>query len=65
MMEPTLIPSGELAKRLGISRRSISRYAEAGQITPELVTPGGRYMWNEQAVREQLRKLAQQRRERH
>lgn len=58
-----LLSSGELAKELGISRRSISRYADEGQISIALVTPGGRYKFDLDVVREELRKLAQERRE--
>lgn len=57
-----LLSSGELAKELGISRRSISRYADEGLISVALVTPGGRYRFDLDVVREELRKVAQDRR---
>lgn len=57
-----LLSSGELAKELGISRRSISRYADEGLISVALVTPGGRYRFDLEVVREELRKIAQDRR---
>ncbi|WP_175455096.1 MULTISPECIES: MerR family transcriptional regulator [Actinopolyspora] len=49
------VTTGELAKALGLSRRSIARYAEAGQITPEFTTPGGHHRWDVDKVRQQLR----------
>ncbi|MCX2728951.1 helix-turn-helix domain-containing protein [Saccharopolyspora sp. NFXS83] len=61
-MTKRLLSSGELAKELGISRRSISRYADQGLISAALVTPGGRYKFDLDVVRDELRKLAQERR---
>lgn len=52
-----LIGTGELARRLGLSPRTIARYVAAGLITPDLVTAGGHYRWDEQAVRQQLAEL--------
>ncbi|MGI8310559.1 helix-turn-helix domain-containing protein [Saccharopolyspora hattusasensis] len=57
-----LLSSGELAKELGISRRSISRYADEGLISIALVTPGGKYRFDLETVREELRKLAEKHR---
>ncbi|QUH05736.1 MerR family transcriptional regulator [Saccharopolyspora erythraea] len=54
--------SGELASELGISRRSVSRYADEGLISVALVTPGGRYKFDLDVVRDELRKLAEERR---
>lgn len=62
-MGKRLLSSGELAKELGISRRSISRYADEGLISVELVTPGGRYRFDPDTVRAELRKLAEERRQ--
>jgi excisionase family DNA binding protein len=56
-----LLSSGELADELGLSRRSISRYAEEGLIRVAMVTPGGRFRFDLDEVREDLRKLAQDR----
>ncbi|SDW63716.1 DNA binding domain-containing protein, excisionase family [Saccharopolyspora shandongensis] len=58
-----LLSSGELAKELGISRRSISRYADEGLISVALVTPGGKYRFDLETVREELRQLAKKHRE--
>nr|WP_228046460.1 MerR family DNA-binding transcriptional regulator [Saccharopolyspora sp. HNM0983] len=58
-----MLSSGELADELGISRRSISRYADEGLISVALTTPGGRYKFDLNTVREELRKMAQERRD--
>ncbi|GAA3352104.1 MerR family DNA-binding transcriptional regulator [Saccharopolyspora gregorii] len=60
-MTKRLLSSGELAKELGISRRSISRYADEGLISVALVTPGGRYKFDLEIVRGELRKSARER----
>ncbi|QRK93859.1 helix-turn-helix domain-containing protein [Saccharopolyspora erythraea] len=54
--------TGELAKTLGLSRSSIARYAVDGRLTPALITPGGQYRWDLDDVKDQFRKLAQDRR---
>ncbi|WP_249124410.1 helix-turn-helix domain-containing protein [Saccharopolyspora erythraea] len=61
-MGKRLLSSGELASELGISRRSVSRYADEGLISVALVTPGGRYKFDLDVVRDELRKLAEERR---
>jgi DNA-binding transcriptional MerR regulator len=50
-----LLTTSELAKALGLSLRSVQRYIAAGNITPELTTPGGHHRWDLDNVREQLR----------
>ena len=52
------LTTAELAKRLGLSGRTIQRYRRSGALEPELVTPGGHARWDEKKVREQLRALA-------
>lgn len=64
MARQRLVSSTELAAELGLSRRSITRYATAGHITPELVTPGGKYRWNVASVKHQLDELQTSRRSR-
>jgi DNA-binding transcriptional MerR regulator len=53
-----LIPTGEVARRLGVQPRSVGRWVARGVLTPKVTTPGKRYrfLWSE--VQEQL--LAQQ-----
>jgi DNA-binding transcriptional MerR regulator len=55
-----LVTSGELAKELGLSLRTIQRYIAGGVITPEFRTAGGHTRWDLDSVREQLRKLHEQ-----
>lgn len=55
--DPPLLSTGETARRLGLSRTSLQRYVKAGQIEPDLVTPGGHYRFDPEHVREQLRAL--------
>lgn len=61
-MPRKLLTSGEVADELGLSPRTISRYAREGLITPELVTAGGQYRFNLEKVRAELRQLAERRR---
>lgn len=60
--ETPLISSSELAKKLGLARRTISHYAKNGWITPALITPGGQYRWRYDDVVAEMRELAEQRR---
>jgi len=55
------LSSGELADELGLARRTITRYAREGWITPAIVTPGGRYRWNLDRVQVELAELAERR----
>lgn len=64
MPEPELLSTGETARRLGLSRSSLWRYVKAGQIEPDLVTPGGHYRFDPERVRAQLRELARAERDR-
>ena len=57
MTADRLLTTGELARELGLSARSLARWAQEGQLTPTLVTPGGQYRWELEDVREQLRQL--------
>jgi|tagenome__1003787_1003787.scaffolds.fasta_scaffold20198515_1 DNA-binding transcriptional MerR regulator len=53
-----LISTGELAKRLGFTPRTIQRWRERGWIKPAIVAPrSGRARWIEADVREQLRQV--------
>jgi DNA-binding transcriptional MerR regulator len=54
-----LVHTSEAAKALGISARSIARWAAEGRITPDLVTPGGHMRWDIENLRQQLRRLSQ------
>lgn len=52
--------TAQAAKVLGISRRTLSRYAEQGQLKPTLVLPSGHYRWALSDIREQLKRLREQ-----
>ena len=59
MPSDELLTTSQLARALGLSISSIKRYIAAGQIKPELTTPGGHYRWSVESVRQQLRELQQ------
>jgi len=52
-----LITTGELARRLGISRTTVQRYRNSGDLTPAELSPAGHARWIEEDVREQMRRL--------
>jgi excisionase family DNA binding protein len=52
-----LLSTGEAAKALGLSRRSMTRWVTDGSITPALVTPGGHLRWDVEDLRAQLARL--------
>lgn len=58
-----LLASGDVARELGISRRSITRYVERGWLVPTFTTPGNRYLWDLEDVKRQLSELARIQRE--
>jgi DNA-binding transcriptional MerR regulator len=58
-----LLTSGQVGRELGLAPGTISRYARQGIITPALITAGGQYRFDIEQVREELRKLAEKRRE--
>jgi DNA-binding transcriptional MerR regulator len=57
--EPDLITSSQLVKKLGLSRRTISLYAQRGLITPAVRTPGGQYRWVLEDVKAEMRAMWQ------
>ena len=46
-----LLPIGEAAKKAGISRQSLQYYVMVGLLEPTEVTPSGRRLFDEEAVR--------------
>jgi MerR HTH family regulatory protein len=50
-----LLPSGEIAKRIGVSVRTIGQWVTDGVLVPDVVTPHGRYRWRWSSVERQLR----------
>ncbi|MBN9096793.1 MULTISPECIES: helix-turn-helix domain-containing protein [unclassified Pseudonocardia] len=59
--EGPLLFTAELAKRLRVAAGTVQRWRRDGLITPALVTPGGQARWVEADVRDQLRRLDEQR----
>ena len=56
-----LVSTEEAARALGISARTLTRYATDGRITPAVVLTGGRRnhsRWDVDQLREQLSRLA-------
>src|SRR5690242_4831633 len=51
-----LVPTSQAAKAVGVSARSLARWAQEGTLQPDLVTPGGHLRWNVERLREQLRR---------
>jgi DNA-binding transcriptional MerR regulator len=51
--------TGEAARELGISPRTLARYAADGKVAPARVVPGQRnqYWWDVDDLRKQLRDL--------
>ncbi|MGH3796163.1 MAG: helix-turn-helix domain-containing protein [Pseudonocardiaceae bacterium] len=62
MVQRQLLTSSEVADALGLSRQTIARYVREGWIVPTLTTPGGQYRFDLDKVREELRKIAEDRR---
>lgn len=52
-----LLTTAQAAQALGVSRRTLARYAERGQLTPTLTLPSGHYRWDLDDIRQQLRAL--------
>jgi hypothetical protein len=52
-----LVPSGDAARVLGISSRTLQRYVKAGLVTPDLVLASGQYRWDVARLREQINGL--------
>jgi excisionase family DNA binding protein len=50
-----LLTTAEAAKLLGVSRRTLARYAADGKIFPTVVLPSGHYRWDLDDLRGQLR----------
>jgi predicted site-specific integrase-resolvase len=55
--EERLLTTAQAAKILGVSARTLARYAEQGQLTPTVVLPSGHYRWAMTDIRRQLREL--------
>lgn len=54
MPDAPLISSVDAARALGISARTIQRYAKVGLITPDITLASGQYRWNLDRLRDQI-----------
>jgi excisionase family DNA binding protein len=54
---PKYLTTAEVAKLVGLSRRTLQRYHREGVIEPEYVTAGGHARWDPDRIIEQLRAL--------
>lgn len=59
MPHPELLTTAQAARQLGISARTLARYAERGILTPTVVLPSGHRRWDMADVRRQLAELRQ------
>ena len=57
MPDRPLLTTAQAARLLGVSRRTLARYAERKQLVPTLVLPSGHYRWDLEDIRQQLRGL--------
>jgi excisionase family DNA binding protein len=55
--EEELITTAQAAKQLGISSRTLVRYAERGYVTPAMVLPSGHRRWRLSEIRAQIKEL--------
>lgn len=46
MAKKRLVSTGELAPLLGVSTRTIARYAKEGKLKPATKSLGGQYRWD-------------------
>jgi DNA-binding transcriptional MerR regulator len=58
-----LLSTGEVARILGLNTRSVARWARNGLITPTMISPGGRYLWDLEDLKSQLRIMRERRSE--
>lgn len=56
---PALVTTQEAADAVGVSKRSLTRWAEQGLLKPALRTPGGHLRWNIEDLRRQLDQLGE------
>lgn len=52
-----LLTTAEAAKLMSVSRRTLARYAERGDLVPTMTLPSGHYRWSLDDIRRQLREL--------
>jgi excisionase family DNA binding protein len=52
-----LLSTPEAAKRLGIARSTLAKYAREGRVRPVLTLPGGQHRWRLPELIEQIQAL--------
>jgi DNA-binding transcriptional MerR regulator len=57
--DPDLVPTADAARMLGISARTLARYAQQGVVRPAVVLPSGHLRWDVTDLRRQLREIRQ------
>jgi hypothetical protein len=55
--DPELVPTADAARRIGISSRTLARYAQQGVVRPAVVLPSGHLRWDVADLRRQLSEL--------
>jgi DNA-binding transcriptional MerR regulator len=58
------VSTGDAARELGVNIRTLQRWVEAGLIEPDLTTAGGHMRWDLPRLRDELRRIQRERRER-
>ena len=56
-----LVTTGEAARALGISARTLQRYVQDGLVTPDVILPRPQrpqYRWNVARLREQVKSIS-------
>ena len=56
-----LLTTAQAARWLGVSRRTLARYAELGWLVPTVTLPSGHHRWELEELRRQVRELPRQR----
>lgn len=57
VMAEELLTTAQVARELGISSRTLIRYADRGWVTPERTLPSGHRRWRLDEVKRQLAEL--------
>lgn len=58
-----LLSTADVARELGVSRRTVARWVERGWVTPAVTLPGGAHRFRLEDVVEELRALQKKGRE--
>jgi excisionase family DNA binding protein len=63
IMAERLLSTGQAAKAIGVSARSLSRWVTEGLIEPTLVTPGGQFRFDLDELKAQMKRRPRERRQ--